>query len=499
MADTQPRIIIAGLSGDSGKTVASLSLIAALRRSGKRVSVFKKGPDYIDAAWLSAIAGTACRNLDTFLVETPDVRLSFIRAAADSDIAIIEGNRGLFDGRDVDGTHSTAGLAKLLQAPVVLVVDATKSTRTLAALIKGCLDFDPELKIVGVILNRIAGERHRKIITDAIIKYCNLPVLGAIPKLGSDRTLIPGRHLGLITPAEYNSFAELQNNLTDIATNYLDVNGILNIAAAAPPLTEAKSHVPSADKPKDIKIGYFSDSIFTFYYPENLAALAEQGAELVPISSISDATLPQIDALYIGGGFPETQAEQLAGNRTLMESVRKAAVLKMPIYAECGGLIYLSRTLSCKTGLFLMSSVFPIDLVMHEKPVGHGYTSLKIDSPNPFYDVNTLIKGHEFHYSGIGEIEQIGDGNIVKTCMAVESGVGLANKRDGLIFNNVLACYTHIHALGMKSWASKFAKKARLFRAGEIRHNGDTAEIIQRRFSIKDAKNPGARWASAEA
>lgn len=499
MIDRQPRLIIAGLAGDSGKTIASLSLIAALRRSGKRVSVFKKGPDYIDAAWLSAIARTPCRNLDTYLMEPAEVRRSFFQAAADSDIAVIEGNRGLFDGRDVDGTHSTAGLAKLLQAPVLLIVDATKATRTLAALIKGCLDFDPEVKIAGVILNKIAGERHRKITSEAIIKYCNLPVLGAIPKLSSDRTMIPGRHLGLITPSEFERFSELENDLVEIAKNNIDINKISEVAAAASSLSDYNAPEAATASPKDIKIGYFDDSIFTFYYPENLEALTHQGAELISISSIEDTTLPEIDALYIGGGFPETQAERLAANTSLMESVRKAAVSKMPIYAECGGLIYLARTLSCKNSQFPMAGVFPIDLAMHDKPVGHGYTLLKVDGANPFYDINTLIKGHEFHYSGLYEIRLNDGANMIKTCLAVESGIGLANHRDGLVFNNVLACYTHIHALGMKNWAPIFAKKAREFKAGRIRNHGDYAISAENQSAADEVNNPSARWASAGA
>ena len=193
-----PRLIIAGLSGDSGKTIVSLSLLAILRRKGLNIVPFKKGPDYIDPAWLSTLAGKPCRNLDTFLVDPDDVLRSFINHSSSADIAVIEGNRGLFDGKDLTGTHSTAGLAKLLQAPLFLVVNATKATRTVAALVHGCQTFDPDLKIAGVILNKVAGPRHEKTIRDAVETYCHLPVLGSIPKLGEDASLLPGRHLGLM-------------------------------------------------------------------------------------------------------------------------------------------------------------------------------------------------------------------------------------------------------------------------------------------------------------
>ena len=233
MTTSSARLVIAGLSGDSGKTIASLSFLAALREKGLSVSVFKKGPDYIDPAWLSSVSQTACRSLDTYMVDPEAVVRNFIIHADHSDISVIEGNRGLFDGRDVSGTHSTAQLAKLLGAPVILVVNAAKSTRTLAAIVRGCLDFDPDVNIAGIILNRIAGKRHLAILRDSIAKYVGLPVLGAIPNLGDGSALIPGRHLGLVTPSECEFGADLHSRLRDIAENFLDVDGMIEIAESA--------------------------------------------------------------------------------------------------------------------------------------------------------------------------------------------------------------------------------------------------------------------------
>jgi len=453
-----PRLVIAGLSGDSGKTIVSLSLLNGLRRKGLSLSVYKKGPDYIDAAWLSSIAGSQCRNLDTYLVSPESIIRNFAVNSADSDMAIIEGNRGLFDGKDVEGTHSTASLARLLGAPVILVIDVTKATRTIAAIIKGCIDFEPNHNIAGIILNRVAGERHKRVIIESIKKYCNLPVLGAIPKLVTDKAVIPGRHLGLVPPAELDSNSELEKILTKIADKHLDLNTIIEIGKKSDSIKISEMKTDDKTAP-GVKIGYFVDSVFTFYYPENLEALERNGAELVGISSIKDKHLPEIDALYIGGGFPETQAEKLSANKSMILSVKEAAESGMPTYAECGGLIYLSNSITWKDKCFDMTGLFSVDLEMQRKPVGHGYSMLKVDKHNPFFKVGEIIKGHEFHYSGpSGKIETI-------NCMAVKSGYGLNGERDGLTYKNVLACYAHIHADGVTGWAPAFVKKAKEFKS----------------------------------
>nr|MBN2276391.1 cobyrinate a,c-diamide synthase [candidate division Zixibacteria bacterium] len=460
MAVMTPRLVIAGLAGDSGKTIVSLSILAALSRKGLSIAAFKKGPDYIDAAWLGYMAGTPCRNLDTFMVDPDEVLGSFAAHAAGTDLALIEGNRGVFDGRDVDGTHSTAGLAELLQAPVILVVTPVKVTRTMAAMIKGCIDFAPKIRFAGVIINRAAGIRHRNIVADTIERYCHLPVLGSIPRLDSEEVFIPGRHLGLTTPSEFGFGPELTGRLTDIASNYLDLDRILEIARQAEPLESPRS-VTTDSVRSVVRIGYFKDSVFTFYYPENLEALRAAGAELVAISSLDDKYLPDLDGLYIGGGFPETQAERLAANTTMLASVKNAAENGLPIYAECGGLIYLSRSITWNDNRYPMAGVFPIDLIMNRQPVGHGYSIITIDQPNPFFETGQVIRGHEFHYS-----EPAPDQKISESCMLVETGCGLGQGRDGLVSGNTLACYLHIHADGVKSWAPALVKKAIKYRQG---------------------------------
>jgi cobyrinic acid a,c-diamide synthase len=456
-----PRLVIAGLSGDSGKTTVSLTILSALRARGLTVSVFKKGPDYIDAAWLGAVGEAACRNLDTYMVEPNNVKDRFISSAVGSDLALIEGNRGIFDGKDVEGSHTTAGLAKLIQAPVVLVVDATKTTRTLAAIINGCVSFEPELTIAGVILNKVAGNRHRKIVTESIEKYCKIPVLGAVPKLGDDASIIPGRHLGLVTPREYDGSVVLTRKLMEIAESFIDIDSIIDIASSAG-MVDTESEKPMAEATGRVRIGYFDDSVFTFYYPENLEALQRHGAELIGISSLDDKALPEIDALYIGGGFPETQARKLSANRSMLQSVKTAANGGLPIYAECGGLIYLSCSLEWKDKAYPMAGVFPVDLIMHAKPVGHGYTLSEVDSPNPFFEVGTVLRGHEFHYSG--PANTIRD---LKSCMKMRVGVGVGEGRDALAHRSTFACYTHIHADGVAGWAEAMVKAAHEYNEAE--------------------------------
>jgi cobyrinic acid a,c-diamide synthase len=309
-----------------------------------------------------------------------------------------------------------------------------------------------------VILNRVAGRRHLDVITAAVDKYCHLAVLGAIPKLGRDEEVIPGRHLGLVTPVEFKTDDALGKVLDEIA-GHLQIDRIMDIAHSAPPLNIAhgREKVP---QPKTVNIGYFRDSVFTFYYPENLEALAEAGANLIPVSAIDDNRFPaSLDALYIGGGFPETQAERLSCNRSLMQEIKAATEKGLPVYAECGGLIYLGKSLIWGNRRFAMTGIFPVNLVMNTKPAGHGYTVLTVDDNNPFYPAGTRIKGHEFHYTSIAK-----DDISIKTCFRVERGTGFGNRRDGLVHKNCLALYTHIHADAVREWAPAMVHKAREYR-----------------------------------
>jgi len=455
-----PRVVIAGLAGDSGKTVVSLALLLAARRRGLPVQAFKKGPDYIDAAWLTWASGQPARNLDSFLMGFERAAGSFQRHATSEGLNLIEGNRGLYDGADAQGTHSTAELAKAVDAPVVLVLNATKLTRTAAALVLGCQKLDPAVRIAGVVLNQVGGVRHENVLREAIENTCGVPIVGVLPRASGDNP-IPGRHLGLVTPEEHAGIEVLGRNLLALARDRLEFDALWNLARSAPPPAAPVAEAPVPDG-RGLRIGYLRDSAFTFYYPENLEALTRAGAELVPVSALSDTALPPgLDALYIGGGFPETHGPRLSANQRFLGSLRAAARGGLPIYAECGGLMLLAQHIRWEGETFLMAGVLPFHLEVCPQPQGHGYTLLEVDTPNPFFPVGLLLRGHEFHYSRI-----LPEGSPPATACAVRRGTGCGQRRDGVIVGNVWAGYTHLHALGTPEWARGLLVAARAFRLG---------------------------------
>jgi cobyrinic acid a,c-diamide synthase len=459
-----PRLLLAALRGGAGKTTLTLGLLAAWRDQGRRLVPFKKGPDYIDPAWHCLAAGCPSHNLDPFLMEGDQILALVARYAAQADALLIEGNRGLYDGLDAQGTYSTGELAKFLATPVVLVVDCTMRTRTTAALVLGCQLFDPQVPLRGVILNQIARPRHEAIIRQAIETYCGIPVLGAIPRLKCD--VFPERHMGLVPPQEHATALKAVTTARDLAQRYLDLEGLWQVALQAPPLPDAPEFSPSFAAICDpVTIGVIRDSAFQFYYPENLEALREQGAALVTLSALEDPVLPaHLDALYIGGGFPETHARALAENLSFRNSVKAAAQAGLPIYAECGGLMYLGETIQIHGEKFPMVGLFPYDFVMGKKPQGHGYTILEVARDNPYFSRGTVLKGHEFHYS------QMVPDPPPETPMAftVSRGAGIGGQREGLLYKNVLATYTHLHALGCPQWARALVRRARECRGDPV-------------------------------
>lgn len=450
-----PRLVIAGLSGGSGKTLVSLAVLLEARQRGVPVRAFKKGPDYIDAAWLAWASGAPARNLDTCLMGFPTAANSFARHSLEIGLNVIEGNRGLYDGLDARGTHSTAELAKALGAPVVVAIDATKVTRTAAALALGCQKLDPELWIAGFILNRVSGTRHERVMREAIESVCRVPVLGAIPR-APDGTFLDMRHLGLVTPAEFAGHEALAQTLLDRVARHLDFKGLMEIAQRPGNI----ERVPLPERPHRatrLKIGYLKDSAFSFYYPENLEALEGAGADLVAIPALSAAELPAgLDGLYIGGGFPEMHAQALAANSGFLASIRHAARGGLPIYAECGGLMLLARSLAWRGGKYPMAGVLPIEVEMCETPQGHGYADLLVDAANPFFATGTRLHGHEFHYSKIAP-----GGEQPPTACAVVRGVGCGAGRDAIVWRNVWASYTHLHALATPAWAEGMLRAVR--------------------------------------
>jgi cobyrinic acid a,c-diamide synthase len=457
MTTPRPRLILAGGSGDAGKTLVSLALLLEARERGVPVRAFKKGPDYIDAAWLTFASGAPSRNLDTYLMGFAPAVSAFATHSVEDGLNVVEGNRGLYDGFDEQGSHSTAELAKALDAPVVLVINAAKVTRTASAFVLGCQRMDRRVRIAGIILNRVNGKRHEQILRGTIERICDVPVVGAIPN-APEGLLLPSRHLGLVTPAEHPDLDEFARSLRAWTSGRLDFDRLWAIACEAPPMEETANPAATVRRSTSaIKIGYLNDSAFTFYYPENLDALRTQGAELVPLSALSAAALPrELDALYIGGGFPETHASQLSANTGLLGSLHDRARQGMPVYAECGGLMLLSRAILWEGRRHPMAGILPFEVEVCPKHQGHGYVELQVDSPNPFFPSGMLIKGHEFHYSRA----MVGDDTISTAC-AVLRGTGTFARRDGVIMDNVWAGYTHLHATATPKWASNFVKLAR--------------------------------------
>jgi cobyrinic acid a,c-diamide synthase len=463
MQNRFPRILIGAFRGGAGKTLFSLGLLTAWRGRGKALSVFKKGPDYIDAAWLSSAASSPCYNLDTYLMGEEGVLQSFEARTAHTDVAVVEGNRGLFDGVDVEGEHSSASLAKLLGLSVFLVVDCTKSTRTVAALLKGCQVLDEEVRIDGVILNQVGTARQENIVTKSIEKYCGLPVLGAIPR--AREIHFPERHLGLFPAQEHEAVEETLGAMGDLIETHVDIDSLWDVAerhcgaAPVPRYGEdgkrrlsTREALPFAG----IRVGVVRDKAFHFYYPENIEALQDRGAEVVEVEASRDPVLPDLDALYIGGGFPETQAKELAENQSFKRSVHDAVEKGLPVYAECGGAIYLGKGLEWQGRLYPLADVFPIVYAFDSKPRGHGYTLLQVESENPLFPEGTRLKGHEFHYAGMHTWEE----EEVRFSCRVERGYGFDGSREGLCYKNAYATFSHLHALGESHWADSFLKRA---------------------------------------
>jgi len=450
-------LVIAGMSGGSGKSVVTVGLIRSLCDQGRSIVPFKKGPDYIDAGWMQLAAGRRCYNLDPYLMSEESIRCSFFSRSRGADLAIIEGNRGLFDGVNAEGAYSTAELALLLRLPILLVVNCTKTTRTVAAMVLGCVKLDPRIEIRGVILNQIATERQRLIVTQAVENATGLPVLGAFPRLHKD--IFPMRHLGMIPHQEYSGTGQALSLLGKTVAENCDLERIQAISESLRFDTKIEMKIPDQpDLGAGVRIGVLQDAAFQFYYSENLEALEKAGAEIVPVNALQDQALPELDGLYIGGGFPETSARRLADNKSFRRSVREAAEAGLPIYAECGGLIYLGLSIIVDECEYPLAGVFPIRFGMSDKPQAHGYSIFTVEGPNPFYDRGIEIKGHEFRYSTILEWQ----GKPEELALKMKRGKGFAGGRDGLTRKNVLALYTHVHAEGTAEWASGFLGRCRM-------------------------------------
>ena len=444
------RFLVSAARKSSGKTTVSIGLAAELSRRGLAVQTFKKGPDYIDPMWLSAATGRPCRNLD-FNLSTPDeLQLEFARGRAGADVCLIEGNKGLYDGLDLHGRNSNAALAQLLDLPVVLVLDARGMTRGIAPLILGYQAFGPSLRIAGVILSRLGGARHEAKLRAVIEHYTDVPVLGAVQE--DPRLAIVERHIGLM-PANEDSAARTRIALLAAAVGgQVDLERLLaattsrSTLPAMPPLSRSGRPV--------VRIGIARDRAFGFYYPDDLEALERAGAELFFFDALRDAHLPRIDGLIIGGGFPEMFMRELEANAGLRGEILAAIEAGMPAYAECGGLMYLARSLSWRGETHRMVGAIAGDVVMHERPVGRGLVRLASTEAHPWRrrgDEAAEVPAHEFHYSSISGLPPD-----TRFAYRVARGFGTDGKSDGIVVHNLLANYSHLRSAGSYDWAAHF-------------------------------------------
>lgn len=540
------RICISALSGGGGKTLLSLGLARAFSRQGLAVQPFKKGPDYIDAAWLSLAAGRQASNLDPYFLPPARLRALFrhVMERSGARLALLEGNRGLFDGMDVRGSCATAELARTLDCPVLLSLDCTKMTRTAAALVAGIRNFEPGLRLAGVVLNQVASARHEGILREAITAYTDVPVLGAIPRLRENP--LPERHMGLASLCgdELSPQAqEILEKLADVVRDHVDMERVLALADDLPALPEepdfwdeaawagegavapsgagrsAACHAGTAsaagageareavmaagtlsgralqttapekpqadsaagmvagaclpraccpaDNPEPApRIGYVRDRALWFYYEENLEALRRAGAELVRLSLLDDASWPELDGLYLGGGFPEDWARELASSPHLARLATLAGE-GLPIYAECGGFMVLASALERDGQRWPMSGIFPVETRFCPKPQGLGYVRADVVLPNPYFPQGSVLRGHEFHYSLCHEPAAVS--GRLEHALRLRKGTGMGRDaeghgRDGLVSGRVWAAYCHIFAPAVPGWAPRFVDLARCYR-----------------------------------
>jgi cobyrinic acid a,c-diamide synthase len=461
------RLLVSAAHKSSGKTTVSVGLAAALARRGLHVQPFKKGPDYIDPMWLARAAGRACHNLDPHLQDDASLLRGFAAGARGATIAIVEGNHGLYDGLALDGSNSNAALGM---------------TRGIAPLLLGYQAFDRDLGFAGVILNRVGGARHESKLRAVIEHYTDLPVLGAVAE---DRRLaLVERHLGLMPCAEVDDAHERVRSIGHIVGAQVDLDRIAAAAASAPTLD-----LPAAARPRrrsaDLRVGIARDRAFGFYYPDDLDALRAAGAELVFFDTLRDHAVPAVDALFIGGGFPETCLAELEANAPMRRSVRAAIEAGLPAYAECGGLMYLARTIRFDGRSAEMVGAIPGDVVMHERPVGRGYVRLEPTAAMPWCVPAAEVHAHEFHHSSLHDVDPS-----VEFAWRVKRGHGIDGTNDGVVVHNLLASYSHLRSAAGTGWAGRFVDFVRRCRGEGLSRRraaaaGPSGDTVQRLEGIR--------------
>jgi cobyrinic acid a,c-diamide synthase len=447
-----PRVlVVAGTASGVGKTTLTLGLLAACRRRGQTVQAFKVGPDFIDPGLHEAVTGRPSWNLDGWMCGRASVLDTVARRAADADLAVVEGVMGCFDGHGGAGEEgSTAEVAKWLGAPVVLVIDASAQARSAAAVVLGFERFDPALRVGGLVLNRVGGEAHARMIREAVASISRTDVVGALPH--EPGLTLPERHLGLVTAAEGVVTDAWRERLADVVERAVDLDGLLALAA---PVTTDGARRDGAPPRTRARIGVARDAAFQFYYADNLERLRAAGAELVAWSPLADAELPDVDGLYLGGGYPELHAQRLSDNASMRKAVAELIGSGRPVYAECGGLMYLAESLEDVQGApHRMVGVLPAAVRMRPPRLTLGYTEVEVTGEAPLGERGALARGHEFHYSTIGPVPS-SVRRVYRVRATRDAGAGRA---EGYLVDRALMSYVHLHFASNERLAPAFVE-----------------------------------------
>ncbi len=448
------QLYLSAASKSSGKTTLSIGLSRALRDRGRQVQPFKKGPDYIDPMWLGLATGRLCYNLDFYTCGAEEIRQIHASRSAGADLVIIEGNKGLYDGMDLEGSDSNAAMAKLLGAPVVLVLDTQGSIRGVAPLLLGYRQFDPGVAIAGVILNKVGGSRHEAKLRAVVERYTDIPVFGAVhrhPELALDE-----RHLGLIPSNEHLAAEARIAAIAAHVAEQVDLDALAAVGREPPAVSLASTPTPQAARGA-LRIGVLRDRAFGFYYPDDLEALERSGAQLIPVDALSDTRLPPLDGLFIGGGFPETHMQELEANAPLRAEIGAAIAAGLPAYAECGGLMYLCRSLRWGERSCAMVGTIDADCLMLDRPQGRGYARFVETEASPWPQPGQgEIAAHEFHYSRL-----LAPPPGARYAYRVTRGCGIDGSHDGLVIHNLLASYLHRRNTCQDPWAGRFVNHVR--------------------------------------
>ncbi len=455
-----PRVVIGGTHSGVGKTSVAIGIMGALARKGRRVQGFKIGPDFLDTSFHTAVTGRPSRNLDSWMIPRKKIPSIFASGCQDADVAVVEGVMGVFDG--IDGKSeiaSTSEVAKVLKAPVILVIDAYGLAGSAAAVVLGYKNLDPGLRLEGVVLNRVAGDAHAEMCRDAIKRHSGVPVLGAIP-VNRD-VMLPERHLGLVSATEMGQ-GKILDAIVDLVESHVDLERVEKVAESAGELAVPKKQSLRTDVEQgQTVIAVARDQAFNFYYQENLDRLAQAGGRLKFFSPLDDQRVPEdAKGLYIGGGYPEVYAKGLSANRSMLDSIKKCAEDEMPIYAECGGLMYLTESIQGLDGVEHETVGLLEAKTSMVKRLTLSYTLAKATRPNILTSKGRTVRGHEFHFSSVRDVPQDAE-----FAYELERGVGVGDGRDGWTCYNTLASYMHTNFASDERMAKSFLGAARKYGA----------------------------------